>query len=360
MDSPAKAVSTWTVQPSEAFDALMLVNAISKDSLYSRHYPGLRASWARRLGPEIANADAIFQTVSMSGAVRLLYALKPQGLGDLVAAFSQYDETHARMEQALSAQGGANEYERQDLQGLGQHRQQFLEYLRALHRAGYPQDWEKACKPVIEKQAMDLIASLAELPDADTARTLARFLGCPRTPVRGIILLYYASPIAFQLPDGFMASEAGEPAGFNAFVTRIPGLGRVASHTWTMEKARRFAAVALHESLHKFPRSADAIALQDALIAKNPALAREYTALKSQWHEGPEEYSVVAAEAYLSETLGIRSHNEAGTYVKNQNGGMTFSTTIFKILESQKPDTNAQWTGYGDWLVTEMREGVIR
>ena len=157
-----------------------------------------------------------------------------------------------------------------------------------------------------------------------------------------------------------MASEAGEPIGFNAFISNIPGLGHVAAHAWTLAKARRFTAVALHESLHKFPRSADAIALHDALIAKSPALTREYTALKKQWHEGPEEYSVVAGEAYLSETLGIRSHSEAESYIKSQNGGMTFSMTIFTILESRKPDTRAQWTGYGDWLVTEMREGVIR
>jgi len=356
-----EVVSAWTVKPCEAFDALMLVNAISQDSLYSPHYPGLRSKWASRLGSAgIANADAIFHSASMSGSVRLLYALRPERLDDLVAAFSQYDEARARMEQSLSAKGGGNEFERQDLEGLGQHRQQFLEYLTALQRAGYPQDWEKVCKPVIERQAADLRASLAELPDADTARTLTRFLGCPRTPTLGIILLYYASPISFQLPGGFMASAAGEPAGFNAFISNFPGLGHLASRTWTLEKARRFAAVALHESLHMFPRSADVVAMQDALIAKSPALTREYMALRRQWHEGPEEYAVVAAEAYLSETLGIRSHNEAATYVKNQNGGMTLSRTLLTILESQKPDTHVEWTGYGDWLVKAMRDGVIR
>jgi hypothetical protein len=356
-----KTSSTWTVKSSEAFDALMLVNAISQDSHYNQRYPGLRSIWAGRLGSAgIANADAIFETVSMSGAVRLLYALKPEGLGDLVSGFSRYDETRARIEQSLSARGGATEYERQDLQALDRNRQQFLEYLRALQRAGYSSDWDQTCKPAIEKQAADLRTSLAELPDGDTARTLARFLRCPRTPTRGIILLYYASPIGFQLPDGVMAVEAGEPIGVNGFLAKIPGLGRVASHGWRLQKARQFAAIALHESLHGFPHSAEAIALQDALIAKSPTLTREYTALKTQWHEGPEEYAVVAGEAYLSETLGIRSHKEAETYLKNENGGMTFSMMIFTALDSRKPDTHAQWTGYGDWLVTAMREGVIR
>lgn len=357
----ADAASTWTVKPSEAFDALMLVNAISQDKLYSQRYPGLRPIWAKRLGSAgIANADALFETVSMSGAVRLLYALRPERLSDLVTAFSQYDETRARIVQSLSTAGGANEYERQDLQGLSQHRQQFLEYFMALQQAGYAQDWEKVCKPVVEKQATELKAGLAELPDADTARTLSRFLGCPRAPTRGIILLYYAKPISFQLPGGVMASETGEPTGLDALLSNIPGLGQAALRASTLKKARIFANVALHESLHNFPRSADAIALQDALIAKSPALTREYATLKTQWHEGPEEYFVVAGEAYLSETLGIRSHNEAETYIKNQNGGMTFSMTIFRILDAQRPDSTPRWPGYGAWLVTAMRGGVIQ
>jgi hypothetical protein len=128
---------------------------------------------------------------------------------------------------------------------------------------------------------------------------------------------------------------------------------------WMQEKARRFATVALHESLHGFPHSADAIALQDALIAKNPALTREYAALRNQWHEGPEEYFVVAAEAYLSEALGIRTSIDSEAYIRNQNGGMTLSMTIYKVLRTQKPDTKAQWTGYGDWLVKAMGEGVV-
>jgi hypothetical protein len=81
----AKATSTWTISTSEAFDVQMLVNAVSQDSLYRQHYPGLRAAWASRLdAADIADANAIFKTVSMPGAVRLLRALKLEKLEDPV------------------------------------------------------------------------------------------------------------------------------------------------------------------------------------------------------------------------------------------------------------------------------------
>jgi hypothetical protein len=202
--------------------------------------------------------------------------------------------------------------------------------------------------------------SLGELPDNGVDQTLSRFLGIERKPVRRVVLLYYASPISFTLPGAVMASECPRPSGIVALVSGLPWLGGAVSLAAAREMARRFALIALHESLHGFPRNADAVDLQDTLLARNPALAREYAALRTHWHEGPEEYFVVAAEAYLSEELGMRDHRQAVDYLKTQNGGMTLSMTIYDVLRSQRPDSQPQWKGYGDWLVTAMQGGVVR
>ncbi len=343
------------METNEALDALVLVNAISHDPHYSSRYPGLRSTWTDRLGSEgMAKADALFSAVSMSGTARLLYTLRPETLDDLDTAFQEFEKSRAVIESSLVARGGGTEYERQDLAALGKYRNQFLDYFQALRKAGYLQIWERECKPSMENQADELRMGLAELPNADTERVLTRFLGCARAPTHHVILLYYASPIAFQLPDGVMASEASE----SGLSSRIPWLGN-AFRPGAREKARRFGSVALHESLHNIPRSTEVTAMQDAAIAGRPALAHEYAVLRDKWHAGPEEYAVVGAEAYLSEVLGLRSRDEAAKYIAAENGGMTLSMTIYRRLSATRPDTRLDWPGYSEWLMSAMRGGLI-
>ena len=195
----------WSVTSSEAFDAVMLVNATSEDQHYSRHYPGLRAEWNGRLGPEgMAAATRLFNDVSMSGVVRLLQTCSPQSLDDLITAFSSFDATAVHIEHALEAKGGANEFERQVMDALSQHHQQFLAYFRALKSAAFPSHWKTVCKPSLDRQIASLHEALENLHNSAETELLSRFLGSPRTPTRGIILRYYASPIAFKLNGGIM------------------------------------------------------------------------------------------------------------------------------------------------------------
>ena len=125
-------------------------------------------------------------------------------------------------------------------------------------------------------------------------------------------------------------------------------------------QARLFAQVSLHESLHDFPGSAAVLKAQDALFAMNPNLVGEYAVLRSRWHEGPEEYAVVAAEAYLSQATGLRSRSEAESYMRTQNGGMTLAMIIFGLLQAQKPDQAPGWNGYGPWLAAQLQSGAIK
>ena len=358
---PATAAPRWIVEPNQALDALMFVNAISGDDLYAPYYPGLRTAWTDRLGRQgVAEADHLFRTVSMSGAARLLYRLTPHALADLRSAFSDFENTRARILAQLTESGGGTEYERQDLEALARCREQAAGYLAALDHAGFGRDWNQQKRPALESPIATLRDELNRLPDAGTIETLSRFLGRRTVPTRHVVLLAYASPIAFQLPAGVMASEARAPGRVRAFLSGVPWLGPALDQTGVREQARRFANVALHETLHGFPGHTEALAAQGVLLARSPALAREYDRLRSRWHEGPEEYAVVAAEAYLSVALGLRDEREATEYIRRQNGGMTLSVIIYDALRRSKPDTQPGWTGYAQWLVSAMRDGGIR
>jgi hypothetical protein len=357
----ALAAPSWVVESNQALDALMFVNAISGDDLYAPYYPGLRAAWADRLGRAgVANADRLFRTVSMSGASRLLYRLRPRTLADLRSAFSAFEDTHARILAGLTESSGGTEYERQDLEALVRCREQMAGYLAALDRAGFARDWNEQRRPALQSRIAALRDELNRLPDADTAETLSRFLGRRTVPTRHVVLLAYASPIAFQLPAGVMASEARAPGRVSTLLSGIPWLGPARDRADAREQARRFANLALHESLHGFPGNAEAIAGQEALLARSPALVREYEGLRTRWHEGPEEYAVVAAEAYLSVALGLRDPREASEYIRRQNGGMTLSIVIYDVLRQSNPDRQRGWPGYSAWLVNAMRDGRIR
>jgi hypothetical protein len=64
---------------------------------------------------------------------------------------------------------------------------------------------------------------------------------------------------------------------------------------------------------------------------------------------------VVGAEAYLTEILNLRSHEECKEYLKNQNNGMQFSLEIYKKLRKEKPEQQLNWKGYGNWLTNAQK-----
>jgi len=74
----------WSLDPSEAIDAIVFCNAISLDDFYAGSYPGLRARWADALGEAGLRAVDAGRSPSMSGLSYLADAVGCTGLDDVI------------------------------------------------------------------------------------------------------------------------------------------------------------------------------------------------------------------------------------------------------------------------------------
>jgi hypothetical protein len=273
----------------------------------------LRAKWAGRLGAEgIRTADEFFQTTSMSGTAELCWTPKTDRLDSLIAILSDYPTARLRIEAAISTgDGDRGDYLRRELSPLDQRHELFRRYLKALRNAGFQEEWNSE----------RLRASPEQIPAAPISAAVARLLGYPSKPAFGVFLLHYCKPIAFQLPNGFMASEPIAPGGAGALLGSIPLLDKLISGGVRLRQAKRFPAISVHESLHGFRGSPKAVPLLERVLTSGPELGREYSDLIHKWSSGPEEYFVVAGEVYLSETPASETTMSASATWLRRNGG---------------------------------------
>lgn len=96
-------------------------------------------------------------------------------------------------------------------------------------------------------------------------------------------------------------------------------------------------------------------------LRSNPAFDQQYRDLIERWKSGPEEYLVTGAEAYLTEVLDLRTHEECVSYLQQQqNGGMPLSLAVYRRLRENRPDRDPAWAGFGPWATEELRAGRLR
>lgn len=150
-----------------------------------------------------------------------------------------------------------------------------------------------------------------------------------------IFLGTYTKPITFQLSRHAMVTHQGPP-GY------IP-------------LPKQVACLAIHEAIHGFPGSNLAQQEQEKLRSESDNFNHKFLEIINEWQSGPEEFFVIAAEAYISEILDIRSHQECIEYLENQNNGMPFSMEIYKKLRKEKPYLKSNWVGYGNWLTNALK-----
>lgn len=149
-----------------------------------------------------------------------------------------------------------------------------------------------------------------------------------------IVLTYYCKPIACQLARGALLA-----------------------HPDYLTEPRDTLCLCVHESLHGFPGSSEAL-VEQAHLRDDPEFDREYLEMTSRWLSGPEEFLVTGAEAYLTRELGLRSHEECVRYLKTQNGGMPLALAIYECLLAV--DSSSPWPGFGRWVADELRSGRVR
>jgi hypothetical protein len=314
----------WSFAPSEAIDAIVFCNAVSRHEHYAARYPGLRAAWAERLGADALRAIDEGMGLSMSRLAYVMSIFGAETLDDVVDALAQWDTLRHR----LQVDAGLRVRDATTVFGR-------------LRDAGFTEHWRGEVLPELEARAAGLRERAAALPLDGVHRTLCAFLGADRAPAgTRIRLAWYIRPIAFQLPDGGMAA-----------------------HPDDVPSAARLGQLCVHESLHGFPGADAALAAQEELMAHEPEFARYHAEFVKRWHSGPEEHLVTGAEAYLTERLGLRTREECVAYLTHQNGGMPFAWAVYERLWDAGGGMDgggAGWPGFGAWAAREINEGRLR
>jgi hypothetical protein len=328
----------WAIQPNEAFDMILLLNAVSQNDFYRRHYQGVREHYVTKLGERGMNlVDQAVNCLSMSALCKLLSYLKVNTINDIIHCLRNFEYTYTTIKLNLDANNLEDGHMKQSLDNLAINKGLFLECFDSIQQAKIDENWRNNIQPHIHNVAGQLSKTISVLyPYHQIRSMLSSFLGyhLSSRPYQ-VYLATYIKPIAFQLSKQAMVTHQGPP-GY-------------------MPLPKEIACLCIHETIHRFPGSELAQIEQEKLRMKNETFNRKFLELINHWQSGPEEFFVVGAEAYLTETLKIRTHEECLQYLKNQNNGMPFSLEIYKKLREERPDHRIDWLGYGDWLTNTMK-----
>nr|WP_144923964.1 hypothetical protein [Paenibacillus bovis] len=332
----------WTIQPNEAFDMLLFLNAVSQNDFYRKHYQGVREHYKPIIGEKGINlVDQVLNCLSMSALCKLFSYVEVSSLKDIIQRLRNFEDTYKTIKQNLEANNLEGEYLEQTLENLANNKELFLDCFECMKEAGIDGNWRSNIQPYIQNVAGQLEQTMSVLyPYSQISSKLSTFLSCdlPIQPYR-VYLATYIKPISFQLSQQAMVTHQGPP-GY-------------------MPIPKSIACLCIHETIHGFPGSEFAQMEQKKLRLKSKAFNHQYTNLINNWQSGPEEFFVVGAEAYLSEVLKILSYDECLHYIHNQNNGMSFSLEIYKKLREEKPDKKTDWLGYGNWLIKSMENDVF-
>jgi len=256
----------WTIQPNEAFDMLLFLNAVSQNDFYRKHYQGVREHYKPIIGENGINlVDQVLNSLSMSALCKLFSYVEVSSLNDIIQRLQNIEDTYKNLKQNLEDYNLEDEYLKQTLANLANNKELFLDCFECMKDAGIDGNWRSNIQPNIQNVAGQLEQTMSALYSySQITSKLSAFLGCNllNQPYR-VYLTTYVKPISFQLSQQAMVTHQGPPG-----YMPLP---------------------------------------------------------KNNWQSGPEEFFVVGAEAYLSEVLKIRSYDECLHYIHNQNNGMSFS-----------------------------------
>jgi hypothetical protein len=308
----------WLFAPHEAFDMVLFINAISDNPFYNQHYLDVKQNWEPKLGKQgLKLVNEVCSKISMSKLCSEISTFEVRTLDDIIVVLHNF-----------SKQSHEKNLISENLKLLN-------DCFQMLKQAGLQIAWNQRVKPYLLDIAeqYQMVMSTA-YPLNKMKETVASFLGDKQPLCSTVYFTTYIKPIAFQLPNGAMVMHAG-PHGY-------------------MQLPKHLARLCLHESIHGFTGSMQSQQQQDELRKSNVKFDKQYQELITKYHCGPEEYFVIGAEAYLSEKLMLRTHEDCIGYLNSQNGGMPLSLVIYERLRETNPDSKTEWDGYGKWLENEL------
>ncbi len=320
----------WNIIPCLKYDAFCFINALSKDEFHNRMYPRDYTLWRGRLGDAID--DSIYAIANMTGSIgykasHLFTYLPILSLNDLIDALQDTAKLRERIQSALRAnQDQRYQASINDLNLLLPHSGKLRSIFRRMREEGWEEDWQAITK----RLSVDVSRKASELTKYSPAflkAQVTQFLGVNaqlKDSSSTVYYLYYAYPNSFKLPYNMMA-------------------------TWNIEEPKYFFSVYLHEMLHSFSiYQPELIALHNNLVRNSPGLAAQREILTKQLYESDDEFYVLAAEAFLSVKLGIRTDQEAIHYLKSSDGG----TVVYSLLiyDSLRTSFNNENLAFNDFL----------
>jgi hypothetical protein len=320
----------WHINTCLKYDAFYFLNAISRAEFYNRQYGRDYTLWRGRLGAETVDSiNTIVDSVGSIGfkASYLFTYLPISSLSDLIdilqdtARFSHSIQLALHANHDFRSQASLN-----DLKSI----LPFSTKLRFVFQQMRKQGWEEDWKTISSRLNVDITRKRVELTKyspsllKDKVDLFLGMKGQHQDSSATIYYVYYAFPNAFKLPYNMMA-------------------------TWNIENPQYFFCIYLHEMLHSFsiysPEFRD---LHKSLVSNSPKLNQNREILTNQLYESDDEFYILAAEAYLSVILGIRTDKEAVDYLKSADGGtVVYSLLIYNYLQKSFDDHRYS---YGSFL----------
>lgn len=329
VNAQSQETNEWRILPSLKYDAFCFIQGMSKDEFYNRFYQRDYTLWRTRLGSATLDIiDAIVDSLSIGSSASYLFAFIPAvTLDDIICALEDSSALKRTIQSALiTSENHKYETPLRNLERILWQRDRLLYTFRRMKEEGWENDWKTIAKRLTGD--IDRIQpKLTKYSPSFLKAEVSRFLGTDaqhKDSSSTVYYLYYALPIAFKLPYSMMA-------------------------TCSIEEPKQFFNVYLHETLHHFSINApEFIDLHTNLVRNSPSLSQKRDMLVKQFLQGDDEFYILAAEAYLSVKLGLRTHQEAVDFLKSTNGG----TVIYSLLiyEHLNKSFDARRHSFGGFL----------
>lgn len=305
----------WQIKTSLKYDAFCFINAISKEEFHNRFYQRDYTFWQARLGASTVDTiNTIIDSIGPFGfkACYLFTYINITSLNDIILALKDSVAFEKTIVEALVANKDFRyEASINDLQKILSVRKKLLFVLHRMNEEKWEDDWKTIANRLeydIKRKQKELTRYSPQFLKAE----VSRFLGInseQRDSSSTVYYLYYAFPNGYKLPFNMMAG-------------------------WSIEEPKYFFSVYIHEMLHFFSIYVpDFIKQHENLVNNSPRLSDQREILITKLFSSDDEFYVLAAEAYLSVKLGIRTDHEAVEYLKSSNGGtVLFSLFIYDFL----------------------------
>ncbi len=326
----SEKVLTWSVQPSEAYDAIAFIYAMALDN-QKFDYGYFRENWKDRLKEDGLNlTDAVCGKFDICDIAFLLHYARVETLDDIIKIFSNFPKYEVVIKKELLKDDPRQEllYRWNSFTTMKENNKLLLNCFLKLKEIKFDQYWRAKVKPVLVSQAKVLRQKLKEGELLNQQKIICKIDN--KIVNNKIYVSYFSNVVVFQISRGAMV---------------MPG-------SWEDMNTNKILQINIHESLHGFSKSGLVVCEVEKIYQSSMKFKAQYD--RQLVRSGFEEPFVVALTAYISETLGYATYEENEACINNYQGGMPLALEVYQALRKEKPELKKDWQGYGAWLLKKI------